>query len=92
MDSFLSKESREDDIKQIEDDIEKLRDTAFILNALVCEQEYALDSIEDYIEINKNEIENGDIELESSTEYEQGIYSWYIKGGLLIGTIFYLLL
>lgn len=77
----------EESIQKIENDMEQLRQSMFLLNDLVVEQGEDLTTLEDYVEVARNNVHQGHQELQDVTPP----HSWYIRAGLLGLFIYFLL-
>ena len=76
-------------ILEIEDDMNKLKESFEMLNTIVTNQQTHLDTLEDSVINTKQDVKVAEKELEQAATYNFRSYLWYF-GGLALGGLAYL--
>ena len=65
--------------QQLENDVIKLKESMDFLSKVVYTQQQSIDTIEEFIEISKNDVKKGAIEIKKASNYS-GYISWLTAG------------
>jgi len=75
-------------ILEIEDDVNKLKDSFELLNKIVTEQHSHIDTLEEHIINTKQYVKEAEEDIKIAETYSYSSYLWYI-GGLALGSLAY---
>ena len=76
-------------ILEIEDDVNKLKDSFEILNKIVTEQNSHIETLEEYVINTKQNVKEAEKDIKIAEIYSYSTYLWYV-GGLALGGLAYL--
>lgn len=76
-------------ILEIEEDMNKLKDSFEVLNKIVTEQQTHLDTLEDSVINTKQNVKTAETDIKQAATYSYHSYLWYF-GGLALGGLAYL--
>lgn len=76
-------------ILEIEDDMNKLKDSFEVLNKIVTEHKTQIDTLEDSVVNMKQDAKEAEKDLKTASNYSYSSYLWYF-GGLIIGGLAFL--
>jgi len=75
-------------ILEIEDDVNKLKDSFELLNKIVTQQHSHIETLEEHVINTKQNIKEAEKDIKAASTYSYSSYLWYL-GGLAVGGLAY---
>lgn len=73
--------------QELENDVIKLKESMDFLSKVVYTQQQSIDTLDEFIEISKNDVKKGTIEIKKASNYS-GYISWLTAAGVMSLMIF----
>ena len=94
MNTIIYNNNKNETIQQIEKDVLLLKESFEILNTLVIEQQEPIDTLEDFIQVSKENVKDAHKELLKAKEYQSNnnylTYMSYITGTIVATLIIFI--
>jgi hypothetical protein len=84
----LNKPDMKNRILEIEDDVNKLKDSFELLNKIVTQQHAHIETLEEHVNNTKQNVKEAKKNIKFAADYNYSSYLWYL-GGLAVGSLAY---